>query len=461
MISLTDFSLNTIASPFRKPFGPSQDKTLADLISQREDGFRNENRPVDIINRFDRSRLASQSDRLEKTLSDFDRLATATTKAVTAAEQMVELSEQAYSKLIQAQAETDDAAQYSLIQDYNTLMQDIQNLTKSADHEGLNFLTSENKYNVSSHNTNIANFDVASSSISVPNLEIALQSGPSTPLPAPLTTEYYDLTLSQNHVDGKAKNGNINSLDEVDWDNGTIHETQYISDVNYIPANKNTPMTPGGLIENFAVRITGVYHFDQTGNWNLNFDIDDGFRVSLDQGAGFQQIIDRNPGDTLTGTTSVAITEGYHKVEVLYYENKGDQRLVTQWERPSGGFASAVDPSVAPVSYASSISSAIGSFDSFSSDLKMKLSQLQTQDAALGGQSDFYTKLAARQESASLSLGALDLNETASEIEAANLRQSLQTENLSLSGLDASGLLSIIQVGRNDDNKSSQTSLFE
>src|SRR5690606_39013294 len=83
-------------------------------------------------------------------------------------------------------------------------------------------------------------------------------------------------------------------------------------------------MVDPGDTDSFAIRYTGYVHIPTTGNYTFYTNSDDGSNLYID-GA---KIVD-NDGDhgmqERSGT--VTLSQGFHTIEILFYENGGDEEL--------------------------------------------------------------------------------------------------------------------------------------
>ena len=92
--------------------------------------------------------------------------------------------------------------------------------------------------------------------------------------------------------------------------------------------------TLAGQRDQFSIRWRGYLKVPETGNYELGFSSDDGFRMWLDG----KKILDIwRTGERNKATTKpIPLTKGYHRVRIEYYEAKGSSHLGLYWRRPGG-----------------------------------------------------------------------------------------------------------------------------
>ena len=130
-----------------------------------------------------------------------------------------------------------------------------------------------------------------------------------------LNYEFYDSYPGTNTVDdipttGATSTGTVSSFDvDALWSTIT-------------PADDNT----------FSVRFSGYIYIATTGTYTFNTSSDDGSKLYID---GIEVIDNDGLHGTATVTNTIALTPGFHTIEVLFFENGGGEELTVQYSGPS------------------------------------------------------------------------------------------------------------------------------
>lgn len=82
---------------------------------------------------------------------------------------------------------------------------------------------------------------------------------------------------------------------------------------------------PLAVQDNFAVFATGQFYIASTGDYTFNTFSDDGFSFNIDGSFASSYVNPRAPSDTTT--KNIYLTQGYHTLDLLYYEQRGQAVL--------------------------------------------------------------------------------------------------------------------------------------
>ena len=82
----------------------------------------------------------------------------------------------------------------------------------------------------------------------------------------------------------------------------------------------------------FACRLTGFVKIASGGDYAFHVTSDDGVSLRID---GMEVVRDPAPHGARTGSGAIRLSAGWHPVEILYYENAGQEVLKLEWESQS------------------------------------------------------------------------------------------------------------------------------
>ncbi len=404
--------------------------------------------PDSVSDASKRSRFAQKADRINSSLDSYEKIATATRRAVDTIEEMETLLYEANDLLIQAHAETDADIQQDLLDQYNIKIEEAYAKPDAASYLGMNYLNKDSGYDIyaggikqSILSADSASTTGADAGIDVPIMKAAVDAEEAPPEAAGLVADYYRLS------------GSVPNLAAIDF-TATPDFSEAITDIDYNRSASWGSFWAGGPNDHFATRITGTINFAESGDWTMATYADDGVQVYID---GNLVVNDDFPHAPRWRFDTVNLDAGTHEIEVIYFENRGNAVLELHWEPPSGGGLTTVDetafnqPTIDNREFVS-LDEATENLQQMLSTLRVKKSELQTQEAVLGGQQSFYTELAGIDTNLSKNLGAISHDHFAENYALDNLREELYLSNQSILNSDISGLLNILKVGIEGQN---------
>ncbi len=112
---------------------------------------------------------------------------------------------------------------------------------------------------------------------------------------------------------------------------GTNFETLKVSGVESASVGfdwgNNTPYKSIGR-NGFSVRWNGTFDFKNSATYKFTAAYDDGFRLYVD---GIPVIDDWKPGGIRSDTKEISLAAGQHNLQVDYFENIGNSRVILVW----------------------------------------------------------------------------------------------------------------------------------
>lgn len=121
----------------------------------------------------------------------------------------------------------------------------------------------------------------------------------------------------------------VTSLDDVNFDATPIHTDL----VNSVSATTDGAFYTGGPADFFAVRYTGNFTADASGDVTFYLTSDDGSKLYIDGAL----VIDNDKLQSATELSATApLTAGAHTIEVRYFERDGDASVDLDWDTGTG-----------------------------------------------------------------------------------------------------------------------------
>ena len=121
---------------------------------------------------------------------------------------------------------------------------------------------------------------------------------------------------------------NPRHLGPIDW--AQYAHVMQVETLNWTSAKKQS-FYPGGPETNFAARFVGQIDIPMGGVWSFYLGSDDGSVLFID---GEPIIEQPNRQGCRTRTNFVTLDEGFHDIEVRYFQGPGHTGLVLEWDGP-------------------------------------------------------------------------------------------------------------------------------
>jgi hypothetical protein len=114
-------------------------------------------------------------------------------------------------------------------------------------------------------------------------------------------------------------------------------------DVPHIPYTRGFPELGADILENFAIRLRGQLKVETAGTYNFKIQSDDGAQLYING----ELIVDNDGWQSFTiKYGSVMLTDGYHDLEIRYFQGP-PAHIGLQWSwQPPGGVEAIVPPEV-------------------------------------------------------------------------------------------------------------------
>ena len=130
-----------------------------------------------------------------------------------------------------------------------------------------------------------------------------------------------------------------------DFDTLTPFHTWMVAniDVPHIPYTRGFPELGADILENFAIRLRGQLKVETAGTYNFKIQSDDGAQLYING----ELIVDNDGWQSFTiKYGSVMLTDGYHDLEIRYFQGP-PAHIGLQWSwQPPGGVEAIVPPEV-------------------------------------------------------------------------------------------------------------------
>ncbi|MFM1943956.1 MAG: hypothetical protein RI897_2938 [Verrucomicrobiota bacterium] len=138
----------------------------------------------------------------------------------------------------------------------------------------------------------------------------------------------------------------LSSLSGVNWDR-TPDLTALVDELDINPGSEG--MWPGGPVDYFGVRFSGMLVVPQEGNYTFWSSSDDGSALYVDG----QRVVN-NDGlhGYLESAGNIQLTAGLHQFELRFFENAGSSAIQASWAGPGMGRRVLIASDFSPVSFA-------------------------------------------------------------------------------------------------------------
>jgi len=124
---------------------------------------------------------------------------------------------------------------------------------------------------------------------------------------------------------------NVAALSQINWEAPPI-AIGVTPDLNFPQQNSNTPRFTGGPTTNWGARFQGSILIPEGGDWTFWLTSDDGSRLIID-GATVINHDGQHTSSTLSAI--VPLVAGPHSIEVLYFNQSGNNALSLSWSGPT------------------------------------------------------------------------------------------------------------------------------
>lgn len=136
----------------------------------------------------------------------------------------------------------------------------------------------------------------------------------------------YPGLLAYYHIVGQP----LWSVDHVDW-SATPDAAAVTPNIDWPSTSNSNPFWIGGPNNNYGARFVGWVNIPESGTWTFETISDDGSILSING----EEVVDN---DGLHGmrqrSGTIDLDDGWHEIEVLYFENGGNHGLIVRWDGP-------------------------------------------------------------------------------------------------------------------------------